>query len=262
MITATESTARGHSVEKQPHGGAHSEIERLQGELRRAEEELSQFVYATSHDFTEPLQIVLAYAELLTTRYAGQLDERADSYVAGIRSGAERIRALIDDLLVYSRLERRQPRIEDVDSVEIIEDALDVLAERIAETGATVRIDAHAIVAADPEQLARVFRCLLDNAIKFRSTDPPEIRVLAAREENGWCFCVRDNGIGIDSGQHDRVFEMFQRLHTHDEYPGTGAGLAICKKIVQRHGGRIWVESATGLGATFYFTVPLKGHTQ
>jgi light-regulated signal transduction histidine kinase (bacteriophytochrome) len=228
--------------------------------LRRAEEELSQFVYVTSHDFTEPLQIVLSYAELLTARYAGQLDERADSYVTGIRSGAERIRALIDDLLVYSRLERRQPKIEEVDSMEIIEEALDVLAEQIAETGATVRVDAHATIAADREELARVFRCLLENAVKFKSADPPEIRVLAAREEDGWCFCVRDNGIGIDSAQHDRVFEMFQRLHTHDEYPGTGAGLAICKKIVHRHSGRIWVESGIGLGATFYFTIPLGDH--
>jgi chemotaxis family two-component system sensor kinase Cph1 len=261
VITATESTARGLPVDKQSHDCAHPEIQRLQGELRRAEEELSHFLYVTSHDFTEPLQIVLAYAELLTTGYAGQLDERADSYVAGIRTGAERIRALIDDLVVYSRLERRQPKIEEVDSLEVIEEAIEVLSERMEGTGATVRLDAHATVAADREELARVFRCLLDNAIKFRSDEPPEIRVLAAREENGWCFCVRDNGIGIDPAQHDRVFEMFQRLHTRDGYPGTGAGLAICKKIVQRHGGRIWVESATGLGATFYFTVPLRGHT-
>lgn len=235
-----------------------AEIDRLRAELERAEENFNQFLYVASHDFTEPLQIVLAYAELLTKRYGGKFDEDADRYVEAIRSGAQRIRALIDDLLVYSRLDRRPSRIEEVDSAEIIGEALDLLAERIDKTGTTVRVDGHSRIEADPEELTRVFANLIDNAIKFRSTDAPQVRILATREQEGWCFCVRDNGIGIDPAQHRRVFEMFQRLHTVDEHPGTGAGLAICKKIIDRHGGRIWVDSAPGLGATFYFTIPSR----
>jgi len=247
---------------KRSGAGADAEIERLQSRLKHAEEELSQFLYVASHDFTEPLQIVLAYAELLTRRRGEQFDESTDRYVAGIRAGAERIRALIDDLLIYSRLERSSPKIERVDSLEIIDEALDVLSERVEAAGATVRVDAHASVQADPEELGRLFRNLLDNSIKFRSVDPPEIRILATREKEGWCFCVRDNGIGIDRDQQDRIFEMFQRLHTQDECPGTGAGLAICKKIVERHGGAMWVESAPGLGATFFFTIPLRSQAE
>jgi light-regulated signal transduction histidine kinase (bacteriophytochrome) len=235
---------------------ARGEVERLSAELLRADEDFRQFLYAVSHDFTEPLQVVLSYAELLASRQANQLDERTERFTAGIRAGAERIRALIDDLLVYSRLERRPFTIEDVDCAEVIAEAIDELSERIEESGAKIRSDAHATLAADRADLARLFGSLLDNAVKFRASNSPEIRVLVTREQEGWCVCVRDDGIGIDPDQQDRIFEMFQRLHTQEEYPGTGAGLAICKKIVDRHGGRIWVDSAPGLGSTFYFTIP------
>jgi light-regulated signal transduction histidine kinase (bacteriophytochrome) len=235
---------------------AEDELKQLRAQLKRADDDFTQFVRVVSHDFTEPLQIVLGYADLLATRYRDQLDGDADRYVVGIQSGAQRIRALIDDLLVYSRLDRKPLRVEKVDSGEIIDDALDVLSERIEREAATIRMDAHTTVVGDANELSRLFRNLIDNAIKFRSADPPEIRILATREQDGWCFCVRDNGIGIDRAEHRRVFEMFQRLHTQAEYPGTGAGLAIGKKIVDRHGGRIWVDSAPGLGSTFYFTIP------
>jgi chemotaxis family two-component system sensor kinase Cph1 len=252
------SESEGGLVRNEPQRSAQEEIEHLRAELQRAQENFNQLLHVASHDFTEPLQVVLGYAELLAKRYGGQLDGDAERYVAGIQVGAQRIRALIDDLLVYSRLERRPPAIEEVDTSEVIDEALDLLAERVHETGATIRVDAPAKIVGDRWDLTRLFGNLIDNAVKFRSDDPPEIRVLATREQDGWCFCVRDNGIGIDPLQHDRVFEMFQRLHTQDEYPGTGAGLAIAKRIVERHQGRIWVESAPRLGSTFYFTIPFR----
>jgi light-regulated signal transduction histidine kinase (bacteriophytochrome) len=239
---------------------ARAEIEQLRAQLEHADEDFTQFLYVASHDFAEPLQIVLGYAELLTKRHGDQLGGDADRYVAGIRTGAERIRSLIDDLLSYSRLGRRPPGIEEVECAEIVEEALEAIEERIEETGATVKVDAPTTITGDRSELARLFGNLLDNAIKFSSHDRPEIRVLASREPDGWCFCVRDNGIGIDPAQHKRIFEIFQRLHTREEYPGTGVGLAICKKIVDRHGGRIWVDSAPGLGSTFYFTIPFGEH--
>jgi chemotaxis family two-component system sensor kinase Cph1 len=256
MSTALHRDASASELDQIDQPGTQAELDTLRAQLQRADEEFTKFVRVVSHDFTEPLQIVLGYADLLATRYGDQLDGDADRYVAGIKTGAQRIRALIDDLLVYSRLDRNPPKIENVDSLEIIDEALDVLAERIEKTAATIRVDAHARIIGDATELARMFRILIDNAIKFRSDEPPEVRVLATREQAGWCFCVRDNGIGIDPAQHKRIFEMFQRLHTQSEYPGTGAGLAIGKKIVDRHGGRIWVDSALGLGSTFYFTIP------
>jgi light-regulated signal transduction histidine kinase (bacteriophytochrome) len=238
---------------------ARGEVERLSAELLRTDEDFRQFLYAVSHDFTEPLQVVLGYAELLASRQADQPDESAERFTTGIRTGAQRIRALIDGLLVYSRLERRPFTIEDVDCPEVVAEAIDELSAQIQESGATIKSDVHVTLAADRADLARLFASLLDNAIKFRAADPPEIRVLVTREQNGWCVCIRDNGIGIEPSQHDRIFEMFQRLHTQEEYPGTGAGLAICKKIVDRHGGRIWIDSAPGLGSTFCFTIPFHG---
>jgi light-regulated signal transduction histidine kinase (bacteriophytochrome) len=262
-VTAVEGTISEPSElfhHKQELQSARAQLEQLTAQLQQSEEDLTHFLYVASHDFTEPLQIVLAYAELLGQRYGDQLGADADRFVAGIRTGAERIRLLIDDLCGYSRLGRRPPEIKEVDCAEIVDEALEGVDERIEETGATVKLDVHATIAGDPSELARLFGSLLDNAIKFRSDAPPEIRVLASRERDGWCFCVRDNGIGIDPAQHERIFEIFQRLHTREEYPGTGVGLAICKKIVDRHGGRIWVESAPGLGSTFCFTIPCAEH--
>lgn len=233
---------------------ARAEVARLKAELDRANEDFKQVLYTASHDLAEPLQIVLSYAELLAARSAGEIDNRAQRYVAGIQSGATRLRALIDGLLAYSRLGNPLVR-EEVDCCEVLGEVLERLGGRIAETGATVAVDALPTVSGSHLELVRLFENLIDNAMKFRATDPPRVRVSATRGRDDWCFAVRDNGIGIHARQHDRVFEIFQRLHTRDEYTGTGMGLALCKKIVERHGGRIWVESRPGLGSTFRFTI-------
>jgi light-regulated signal transduction histidine kinase (bacteriophytochrome) len=235
---------------------ARAENERLVTELDRANEGFTQILYAASHDFAEPLQIVLSYSELLASRCAGDLDETGERFLAGIETGARRIRDLIDALQAYSRIGRYPPNFTKVECPEVVGRAQESLGDRIKEAGATVRTGALPTITADILDLELLFRNLLENALKFRSQDPLEIRITAARWQNEWCFSVGDNGIGIDPGQQDRIFEIFQRLHGRDEYPGTGTGLAVCKKVVERHEGRIWVESRLGAGATFHFTIP------
>jgi light-regulated signal transduction histidine kinase (bacteriophytochrome) len=231
-----------------------AEIERLTAELEQVKDEFRQVLYAASHDLAEPLQLVLSYAELLTSR-RGPLDETEQRYLSGIQTGALRIRTLIDGLLAYSRLGRFPPEFSEVNCAEIVEETIEELAISIEEAGATVVVDDLPTITAAPMELATVFQKLLENALEFRSDAPARIRISASREDGDWCFAVRDNGIGIHPRQQDRVFEIFQRLHSREEHPGTGLGLAICKKIVERHGGRIWVESRPGLGSTFRFTV-------
>jgi light-regulated signal transduction histidine kinase (bacteriophytochrome) len=234
-----------------------SEVERLTAEIGRANEDLRQVLYAASHDLAEPLQIVLSYAELLAAR-AGNLDESAQTFLAGIQSGSARIRILIDALLSYSRVGRDPLERVEVDCTDVLDETLELLAPSIAESGAKIVPEPLPTVWGDPTELRLLFENLVDNAIKFRGAEPLRIRISAAREEEGWCFSVRDNGIGIHPRQHQRIFEIFQRLHTRQEYPGAGLGLAICAKIVRHHGGRIWVESRPGLGSTFRFTIPVS----
>jgi light-regulated signal transduction histidine kinase (bacteriophytochrome) len=240
---------------------AHAEIERLTEDLERLREDFRQVLYATSHDLAEPLQIVLSYAELLTSHSAGELDETEQRYLAGIQVGAMRVRKLIDGLLAYSRLGRYPPDLTDVDCSAVVDEALEVLSGPIAKAGAKITVEALPTVWGAWGELASVFENLLDNAIKFRANEPPRIRVSATQQDGDWCFSVRDNGIGINPRQRMRIFEIFQRLHTRHEYEGTGLGLAICRKIVERHGGRIWVESRPDLGSTFRFTIPITPQT-
>jgi light-regulated signal transduction histidine kinase (bacteriophytochrome) len=236
---------------------AQAEIERLREELDRSSERFNQVLYAASHDFAEPLQIVLSYAELLASRYSGELDETGERFLAGIETGAKRIRALVDGMFVYSRLSRAPAELTQVDSAEVVDETLEALAERIEESGATVEVDPLPAVRANPGELARLFENLLENAIKFRSAQrAPEIRISAERRADDTLFSVGDNGIGVDFGQRERIFDMFQRLHSREEFPGVGMGLAVCKHIVERMGGRIWVDSQPGAGSTFRFTIP------
>ena len=234
--------------------------ERLRGmveELARSNKELEQFAYVASHDLQEPLRMVTAFTGLLADRYRDRLDARADEYIAYALEGATRMQKLIDDLLAYSRLGGTTVGLPVTNAAEALRNALTNLEESLAATGAEVTADPLPTVAADATLLAQVFQNLIGNSVKYRRTDVVlEIHVGAERRQGEWLLSVRDNGIGIDPQYFDRIFEIFQRLHSRKEYPGTGVGLAICRKVVERHGGRIWVESRLGQGSTFSFTIP------
>ncbi|MBI4213389.1 MAG: PAS domain S-box protein [Chloroflexi bacterium] len=225
-------------------------------ELEQSNDELQQFAYVASHDLQEPLRMVVSFLQLLKRRYAGKLDQEADEYIQFAVEGGTRMQLLIEDLLRYSRVGSRELFLSEVDFNEIVDQVLAELGPTIEETGATVSRAVLPVVVADPVEMARLFQNLLANAIKYYGEEAPRVRVDADRLAGAWAFSVRDNGIGIPPDQFDRIFRVFQRLHSQAEYPGTGIGLAICKRIVERHGGRIWVDSIPGKGSTFRFTLP------
>ncbi|MEC4894915.1 MAG: ATP-binding protein [Oscillatoria sp. PMC 1051.18] len=235
------------------------ELAQLAQDLERSNAELKKFAYVASHDLQEPLNQVANYVQLLEMRYEEELDEDAKEFIGFAVEGVSLMQTLIDDVLAYSRVDMQAIEFE-LTQVEIALDrALSNLRGRIAESGAIITHDFLPTVMADSTQLMQLFQNLIGNAIKFRSHKTPEIHIGAQRLEDAWLFSVRDNGIGIEPQFSDRIFVIFQRLHTRDEYPGTGMGLAICKKIVECHRGRIWVESELDQGATFYFTIPIGG---
>ncbi len=227
-------------------------------ELARSNIELEQFAYVASHDLQEPLRMISSYTQLLAKRYRGKLDDDADEFIHFAVDGAERMQRLINDLLAYSRVGTRGQEFKAVSCGEVLEQVLSNLKVRIQETGAVVTRDELPTVTADPVQLQQVFQNLISNAIKFRRKSPPRVHLSAVQKGREWIFSVQDHGIGIDSQYKERIFVIFQRLHTVGKYPGTGIGLAICKKIVERHGGRIWLESQPGQGTTFYFSIPIR----
>ena len=228
-------------------------------ELARSNGELQQFAYVASHDLQEPLRTIASYAKLISRRYSGQLDEKGNRFIQYIMDEALRMQALINDLLKYSRVGRQPQNFTSCDCGAIFDLVVSRLEGAISESGATVTRSELPTVMADETQLVQLFQNLIGNAIKYRRQEPPVVQVAAQRQEREWLFWVRDNGIGIDPKYAERIFVIFQRLHTQEEYSGTGIGLAIASKIVERHGGRIWVESELGQGATFYFTIPEKG---
>jgi PAS domain S-box-containing protein len=235
-----------------------TERKRMEDELRRSNAELEQFAYVASHDLQEPLRAVAGMVQLLQKRYQGQLDARADEYIGHAVEAAARMQALIQALLTYSRVERRNQPIEPVDAGNCLQAALTNLEVSVRESHAIITADALPTVYADPLQLTQLFQNLIGNGIKFRGERDPQIHISATKLKDAWQFSVEDNGIGIESQYFERIFLIFQRLHTRREYPGTGIGLALCKKIVDRHGGRIWVESEPWRGSTFHFTLPFR----
>ena len=233
-------------------------------ELARSNAELQQFAYVASHDLQEPLRMIGSYTQLLERRYGDKLDSDAREFMAFIVEGATRMKQLIEDLLAYSRVGTRGKELRPVRSQEALDRALVNLRATIEASGAEITSDALPEINADDTQLTQLFQNLVGNAMKFsRKEDPPRIHVSAEDSGHEWRFTVADNGIGIEPQYFERIFMVFQRLHTRDEYPGTGIGLAICKKVVDRHGGRIWVEPAHGKGSKFFFTLPKiqKGET-
>lgn len=236
---------------------ARRELARRAEELARSNAELEQFAYVASHDLQEPLRTVASYVQLLARRYRDRLDQDANEFIAFATDGVERMQRLIEDLLALSRVGTRGREHVLVESEEAYAAAVRSLGEAIRTTGASVTHDPLPPVLADPGQLVQLFQNLLRNALKFHGEKPPKVHVSARPDGEGWLFSVADEGIGIAPEHFERIFGIFQRLHGRDEYPGTGIGLAICRKIVERHGGRIRVDSAPGKGATFSFT--LKG---
>lgn len=231
---------------------------RTQEELARSNRDLEQFAYVASHDLQEPLRMVAAYTQLLAERYKGKLDANADKYIHYAVDGALRMQTLVQDLLAFSRVGRNQKDRRPVDMNGVAQLVMTNLQAAIRETNA--QVDYHQLpeVVADATQMLQLFQNLIGNALKFRGCEAPRISIAAERNEREWVISVTDNGIGIAPEHGETIFVIFKRLHTHAEYPGSGIGLAICKKIVEQHGGRIWVESQPGQGSTFKFTLPVK----
>ncbi len=225
--------------------------------LKRSNSELEQFAYVASHDLQEPLRMISSFLQLLQMRYSGQLDSDADEFINFAVEGAKRMQNLIQDLLAYSRVTTKGNEFKDIKMEEALEQALVNLKMSIEENNANITHDPLPIITADYSQMIQLLQNLIGNSIKYRSDKIPEIHISAQEKDNDWIFSVEDNGIGIDPQYSDQVFQIFKRLHTNEEYKGTGIGLAITKRIIERHSGRIWVESELGKGSKFYFTIPI-----
>ena len=248
---------RIYSNDITPRKQAQEKLARQADELARSNAELQEFAYVASHDLQEPLRVISGFVQLLSDRYSGDLDETADEFIGYVVDGTERMKILINDLLEYSRVGTRGRPLEPVESASALEHALSNLQVTIKETKAKVTHERMPRVHGDINQLSQLFQNLISNGIKFRGEKRPEIHISSVQVGESWVMSVSDNGIGIDPQHNDRIFGMFKRLHGRGEYPGTGIGLAICSKIVERHTGKIWVESELGNGATFSFTLPV-----
>ena len=248
----TESVAAKESLERSA-----AELERRAAELERSNADLAQFANAVSHDLSEPLRMISTFLNLFANRYRGELDNEADEFVDVLTGGVDRMQVMIRDLLSYSRAGTEDQTFERVDLNRVAQEILANLADRIEATRADVAIGELPVVVGDPSQLRQVLQNLMSNSLKFVETDVvPEVRVNAELREDLWRISVRDNGIGIEPRYHARVFIPFRRLHTQDEFPGTGVGLSIAKRIVERHSGTMWMESPPGGGSEFLFTLP------
>jgi light-regulated signal transduction histidine kinase (bacteriophytochrome) len=225
-------------------------------DLKRSNQELEQFAYVASHDLQEPLRMVASFTQLLQKRYKDKLDQDANEFIYYAVDGATRMQSLINDLLKFSRVGTQGKQFKATDMNVVLDKVKLDLSQLIFATKANIIIEALPVIMADDSQMMQLFQNLLSNAIKFRGERSPRIHISSEVKQDEWIFSVRDNGIGIESKDFDKIFEIFQRLHNEEEYEGSGIGLAICKKIVQRHGGKIWVESKLNEGTTFYFSIP------
>ena len=231
------------------------ELVKANQELARSNQELEQFAYVASHDLQEPLRVAAGYVQLLAQEYQSKLSAEADEYIGYVVEGVKRMQQLIADLLRYSRVGSRGQPFADTDTEAVLARAVANLQTAVQENDALLTHDPLPTVRGDATQLMQLFQNLVGNGLKFRSDRRPQIHVSARRVGGQWEFSVRDNGIGIAPEYWEQIFIIFQRLHTRKKYPGTGIGLALCKKIVERHGGRIWLDSRPGEGTTFYFTI-------
>jgi len=240
-----------------------TERKKTEDDLKRSNAELQQFAYVASHDLQEPLRTVSSFTQLIERRYHGKLDEDADEFIEYIVEAAQRMQQMILDLLEFSRVVTKGGEFKEVDTNEALDTALFYLKGLIEECNVEITRDYLPKLVADKSQFTKVFQNLISNSIKFsKPNEPPKIHISSRKEENRdeYIFCVQDNGIGMEPQYAERIFTIFQRLHTLDEYKGTGIGLSIVKRIIERHGGRIWVESELGEGSTFYFTIPTLSH--
>ena len=238
------------------------QLEKINAELVSSNQELEKFAYVVSHDLQAPLRSIKMFAELLAQEYRDKLNSQADEYIDYITDSAERMQILIKDLLAYCRAGKNEQTWISVDLKDVINNVLRDLEASIKESKAKIKIDRLPTVQANPREINQLFQNLISNGIKFRGKDTPCIEINAQSQQQQWLISVKDNGIGIEPQYQDKIFQIFQRLHSLEEYPGTGVGLAICQKIVERHGGSIWVESQPNRGSTFYFTLPQKEFIQ
>jgi light-regulated signal transduction histidine kinase (bacteriophytochrome) len=237
---------------------AEDDLARKVAELARSNADLEQFAYVASHDLQEPLRMVAAYTQLLAERYSEKLDENGLKFIGYACEGAQRMQVLIQDLLAFSRVGRKEGALASVNCNQVMREVLQVLAGAMEESKATVTYSDLPEVWADSTQMLQLFQNLIGNAMKFRGKETPVISVSAEKKDGEWLLSVSDNGIGIAPENAEQIFAVFQRLHARSEYPGNGIGLAICKKIVERYGGKIWVESQPGSGSSFRFTMPMN----
>jgi light-regulated signal transduction histidine kinase (bacteriophytochrome) len=237
-------------------GERESALRRSRAELERSNRDLERFASAASHDLQEPLRMIASYVRLLREDLTGRLGPETERCMGFIEDGARRLKEMIDGLLAYSRVSTWHPELEPVDLAEVLAECRERLAVAIAERGATVTADPLPVVMGSRAQLVQLLQNLLANAVKFHGDRPPSVHVSARPSGDRWIVSVRDDGIGIPPEAHERILEMFERLHTGDEYPGTGIGLAICQRIAELHGGRIWVDSEPGRGSTFHVSLP------
>jgi light-regulated signal transduction histidine kinase (bacteriophytochrome) len=231
-------------------------LKNMAHELERSNKELEHFAYVASHDLQEPLRMVASYVQLLAKNYKGKLGSDADDFIHFILEGTDQMKSLIHDLLAYARVGTRGKEFQPVSFEQVMDRVISNLQLMIEETKAKITWEKFPTVAADDLQMIQLLQNLINNAIKFRGSSKPEVHISTQRKDGAWVFCVSDNGIGIDAQYLESIFVIFQRLHSRAEYPGTGIGLAICKKIVERHGGKIWAKSQLGKGSQFYFSLP------
>ena len=241
------------AIERQEY---QNELEAMVSQLEESNNRLEQFAYAASHDLQEPLRMVSSYLQLIDGRYEDVLDDDGQEYLEYAVDGAERMREMIDALLAYSRIDIQGEEFAPTDCDVVSDEVQDALQVAIEESNAEITADSLPTVYADESQLTQVFQNLLSNAIKYSGDEPPQIHITAEQKQQEWVFAVRDSGIGIDPDEADTIFDVFQRLHSRDEHSGTGIGLALCERIIERHDGQIWVESEPGEGSTFSFTLP------